>query len=932
MEGYVQDDRNSGYDAFISYSQAVNGELAPMLQNWLERFATPWYRPRSLRIFRDYTSLSASESLGQSLEDALAVSRWLVLLASPEAASSRWVNREVYWWRQHKSGAQVCVVLTAGELHWDDKTNDWNWERTTALPPAAQGMFSEQPLWVDLTSVEAPKQLDRSNPVLLNSVAQIAAPLRGVDKDALVGEHIRLHRRARQQRRWGFTGLVTFAVAAVIAGAAAMVQTNNAEIQRGVALLQRDIATSRQLAANAELESNSNPQLAALLSSAAYVIYDTPEARTSLLHQLDHRARGPAHIERFLSAQAGPLHGISFSPDGRTLAAAGEKVVLWDWARGTPLDTLPGIANRIAFSPRGNTLAVSDGDNVELWDVTQSVRLMSFPGHAGAIAFSPDGTRLAIGGIGLTTIEVWDVARGVRAGSLILPPRADAPQEGLGNSALAFSPSGRSLVADASYQGAVVFDIENAAVISSLQTENPCVPYSLAFSPDQQTVAAGCSAHTATIVLWNTQRGAELARLQANGDVGSLAFSPDGLTLASGDSTNHLVLWDMSKYTLLDSIEGHTGEVTGVAFSPDGQTLASSSLDANVMISKLGSRSPIPAEKLQVSGTPVAFNRTGKLLALSSGAGGSDALIWDLRSQTEVAVLSAAGKPLTFVSDDRLLVTSREGFAVWDIALGKRLSVLRIPAAAADAGYGPFGARPVATTEDGRLIATIVGDGKKLVVWDVERDTVVTSIPLPRGVSSLAFGRNGHILAVGEAFGPVTVWDISNSKQLAELVVQTLGGSIVTVAASSDGRLLASLQPTGQPQTGCVGCEVILWDIDHQTRVATLSGHTVQPHSIAFSTDGQTLASIGGNETILWSVPQRSPMATLSAATGQAIFSHDGRALATGNAGDGGSVLLWDTDPASWRKSLCTIAGRDLTQAEWSSYLPERPYQSVCGT
>lgn len=44
--------------------------LATALQTWLVRFATPWYRPRSLRIFRDCTSLSASEDLWQTIEQA----------------------------------------------------------------------------------------------------------------------------------------------------------------------------------------------------------------------------------------------------------------------------------------------------------------------------------------------------------------------------------------------------------------------------------------------------------------------------------------------------------------------------------------------------------------------------------------------------------------------------------------------------------------------------------------------------------------------------------------------------------------------------------------------------------------------------------------------------------------------------------------------
>jgi hypothetical protein len=36
---------------------AVDGKLAPALRNALQQFAKPWYRPRSLRVFRDDASL-----------------------------------------------------------------------------------------------------------------------------------------------------------------------------------------------------------------------------------------------------------------------------------------------------------------------------------------------------------------------------------------------------------------------------------------------------------------------------------------------------------------------------------------------------------------------------------------------------------------------------------------------------------------------------------------------------------------------------------------------------------------------------------------------------------------------------------------------------------------------------------------------------------
>src|SRR5687767_1609322 len=103
------------YAAFISYSHAADGKLAPALQRGLHSFARPWFRLRALRVFRDEASLSANPGLWSSIEGALAKSEFFILLASPEAARSPWVGREAAYWVQHKSPETFLIVLTDGE-------------------------------------------------------------------------------------------------------------------------------------------------------------------------------------------------------------------------------------------------------------------------------------------------------------------------------------------------------------------------------------------------------------------------------------------------------------------------------------------------------------------------------------------------------------------------------------------------------------------------------------------------------------------------------------------------------------------------------------------------------------------------------------------------------------------------------------------------
>lgn len=133
------------YAAFISYSHALDSWLASSLQRGLQTFAKPWHRVRALRVFRDQSSLSANPALWSAIERALATSDFFILMASPEAACSPWVAREVTWWRDHIDPRRCLIVLTSGELVWDGGAGDFDWVRTTAVPAALRGAFPQEP-------------------------------------------------------------------------------------------------------------------------------------------------------------------------------------------------------------------------------------------------------------------------------------------------------------------------------------------------------------------------------------------------------------------------------------------------------------------------------------------------------------------------------------------------------------------------------------------------------------------------------------------------------------------------------------------------------------------------------------------------------------------------------------------------------------------
>src|ERR1700743_1028374 len=102
------------YDAFISYSHAKDKAIASALQSAVQKLGKPWYRRRALRVFRDDTGLAVTPHLWGTIEQALGQSRFLVLMASPQAAASPWVNKEIAYWLDAKSVDTLLIAVTEG--------------------------------------------------------------------------------------------------------------------------------------------------------------------------------------------------------------------------------------------------------------------------------------------------------------------------------------------------------------------------------------------------------------------------------------------------------------------------------------------------------------------------------------------------------------------------------------------------------------------------------------------------------------------------------------------------------------------------------------------------------------------------------------------------------------------------------------------------
>ena len=274
------------YDGFISYSHAADDLLAPRLQSGLQRFAKPWWKRRALRIFRDESPLSANPHLWSSITEALDRSDWFVLLLSPGAADSEWVNQEVEYWLEHKDRNRIIPVLTAGDFGWSDG------DVAGDAPPALSGAFTDEPRWVDLRFARSDEQLDLNNASLRAAVADIASAIRQVPKDELESEEMRQHRRTRRTAWGAGAALLLLGVVATGATVFALGQSNEAQTQRDEALrqtaiaeAQTDFAEEQQQEAESQAEiaqqERDRAELSALETIAASQIADSQTARVT---------------------------------------------------------------------------------------------------------------------------------------------------------------------------------------------------------------------------------------------------------------------------------------------------------------------------------------------------------------------------------------------------------------------------------------------------------------------------------------------------------------------------------------------------------------------------------------------------------------------------------------------------------------------------
>ncbi len=482
---------------------------------------------------------------------------------------------------------------------------------------------------------------------------------------------------------------------------------------------------------------------------------------------------------------------VAISPDDQYIASAGggdSTVKLWRLSDGEFIRTV--VANpyaqgdryfSVVFSPDGQYLVTVGQRSIDLWRVPDGTHVRRFSTQGGKVAFSYDGSKLA--GIQGRSIKIWSVPDGTEIGTLTIP---NPNNTYIALFSVAFSPDGSTVAAGGQFfisKYIFVWDANSQTYLRAIQTNTQISE--IVFLPDNITVATACSDRFAR--LWNIETGTVVRSFEHPDTLAyTIALSRDGTLLASGGFESRIFrLWRVSDGTLLRTFTATKGVIESLAFTSDSNHI----LVGGRQFIRLWNRAPgaIQREYTQHTDqvTSVAFSPDGSLVASSTTNTESIIRIWN--SSNGALVRAITGHPqgvlqTVFAPNGNWLASGGiDGTArLWRVADGALLRVFNASAPVWSVAISP----------DNQLIAAGSADAK-VRVWRIDNGQLIfertTREYDPNAVSCVLFSPDSSLLAVGDTWGNLILYRTADGSVLWS---QEYRDHIMDLAFSSDGSVI----------------------------------------------------------------------------------------------------------------------------------------------
>lgn len=460
----------------------------------------------------------------------------------------------------------------------------------------------------------------------------------------------------------------------------------------------------------------------------------------------------------------------------------------------------------------------------------------------------------------------------------------------------------------------------------------------------------------------------------------AIALAPDGglLAVPDADEPSDVALVDAQTGDIVERLRGHTAPLTALRFSGDGSWIAASANDATALVwdvdtGAIAHRVDVGIEQV----SDLAFQDTSTLLTVTRAP--AQVQTWDLSGRRsfvarlggEDAVSVGRGMIRVDHSGTRIASMSNDaddpalniydtgtgrsrrirgtlgpewgGAGSWSpddtaYAVGYGAGVVQV----LDPGTGRELARrtvidesitEVAHSADGRHLVAAGDDGTVVLLDAGDLSQVGVGVRVPEkiyGATASPDGRMAFVAAGGEEWRPF--WDVPIRHWY---LVDLKAGRIVRDGdIAVDNAIYTSFSPDGRrvAVSGRDG-QVAIIDVTTGRPVGPpVVGHDGDVYWIAYSDDGsQVTSGSTAGDVALWDGRTGDLLATavVGGTDGLAVsgFREDGQILV---ASQSGWVGLWDPSLEHAVRFACTVAGRDLTSAEWADLLPGRDWRPTC--